>query len=73
MLTSTVQCLLRFPLMGCVNKNDKKLLKGLPKRIKKIAKKLSKENKKPQKVKTMCKKLLLTGTLRCPLTQPIYE
>ena len=30
-----VQCLLRFPLMGCVNKNDKKLLKGLPKRIKK--------------------------------------
>ena len=33
-----VQCLLRFPLMGCVNKRDKKLFKRLPKRIKKLLK-----------------------------------
>ena len=34
MLTSIVQCLLRFLLIGCFNKKEKKLLKGLLKGIK---------------------------------------
>ena len=57
MLTITVWCLLRFPLVDCFNKKNKKLLKRLPKRIKKLLKNYQKEAKSKKKnVKSCCYK-----------------
>ena len=66
MLTSTMRCLLRFPLMGCVNKNDKKVIKRIAKMDKKISKKYSKRIKTAKSKKNV-QKAVVNGHLMVPV------
>ena len=61
MLINNLWCLLRFLIMGCVNKKDKKLLERLPKMIKNCYKIIKKKNQKLQKIKKMSKKTSVNG------------